>query len=165
METKSPGQIEALIQTLAPGGEGDAIHPGADALRALAGQPDDGPVQMINLLKFRARAAYPKGQKGHEPSGGDAGSGAEAYARYGAVAMRKVAERGGHLVLLLRPELGVVGSLGEWDQVAIVEYPSRAAFLDMLGDPEYQAATVHRVAGLERTVLLATRPLVDASRA
>ena len=116
---------------------------------------------MVNLLKFRARAEYPDGHElAREP-----GSGAEAYARYGAVAVRKVAERGGRLVLLLRPDQGVVGSAGDWDQIAIVEYPSRTAFLEMLADPEYQAATVHRSAGLESTVLLATTPLVDSSRA
>jgi hypothetical protein len=36
-----------------------------------------------------------------------------------------------------------------------VRYPSRAAFLDMIADPEYLAATPHRDAGLERTALLA----------
>lgn len=161
MEKPSPEPVEKLIESLGPGGDGDDIHPDAEALRALARHEDTGRVQMINLLKFRARAAYPAG---HELAGAG-GSGADAYGRYGVVAMQKVAERGGRLVLLLRPDQALIGSPGEWDQVAILEYPSRAAFLDMLGDPEYQAAAVHRVAGLERTVLLATTPQVDASRA
>jgi uncharacterized protein (DUF1330 family) len=32
----------------------------------------------------------------------------------------------------------------EWNEAVLVEYPSRKAFLDMIGDPEYRAATVHR---------------------
>ena len=33
-------------------------------------------------------------------------------------------------------------------------YPSRAAFLEMLADPEYRAAHVHREAGLANTHLI-----------
>lgn len=69
------------------------------------------------------------------------------------------------LVLLLRPDQGVVGSAGDRDPIAIVEYPTRAAFLERLADAEYRTAPVHCTAGLESTVLLATPPLVDASRA
>jgi hypothetical protein len=48
---------------------------------------------------------------------------------------------------------------GHWDQIAIACYPSPAAMLTMLGDPDYKAAHVHRVAGLARTRLVATQPL------
>jgi len=43
-----------------------------------------------------------------------------------------------------------------WDAIALVEYPSRQAFIDMVSQPDYQKAHTHREAGLERTVLLAT---------
>jgi uncharacterized protein (DUF1330 family) len=165
MTAPDPSTLEPVVEALARAGRLGGIHPTADQLRALLAHPGGGPVQMINLLRFRERAEY---GPGHEAAG-SVDSGAEAYQRYGEVAMRKVAERGGRLVLLSVPEQVVIGELPgwdrEWDQIAIVEYPSRAAFLDMIADPEYQAATVHRDAGLERTVLLATRPLLDASRA
>ena len=33
----------------------------------------------------------------------------------------------------------LIGSEQRWDLVLLVEYPSRAAFLGMIGSPEYQA--------------------------
>ena len=44
---------------------------------------------------------------------------------------------------------------GHWDRLILVFYPSRAAFLDMMKDPEYRAGLPHRTAGLKRTVLYA----------
>ena len=40
----------------------------------------------------------------------------------------------------------------------MVRYPSRAAFLAMVADPDYQAITHLRTAGLEEAVLQATTP-------
>jgi uncharacterized protein (DUF1330 family) len=42
--------------------------------------------------------------------------------------------------------LGQVEDL--WDEVAIAKYPSRGALLAMSSSPEWQAAAVHRSAGL-----------------
>lgn len=138
-----------------PGG----VNPTEAQIRAVEAGPD-GRVQMINLLKFHDRARYPDDFSGPEPT--DV-SGEEAYGRYGAVALEQVAKRGGRLVLLAAADEEVIGSPGDWDQVAVVEYPSRAAFLDMIADPAYQAGTVHRTAALERTTILATSPVIDAS--
>ena len=49
----------------------------------------------------------------------------------------------------------------DWDAVALVQYPSRAAFIDMATSKDYEAAHEHREAGLERTVLLACTPRVS----
>lgn len=143
------------------GGSG-GINPTPEQIAAVVAAHPDGPVQMVNLLKFRDRAAYPADYAGDpDPDC----SGADAYQRYGAVAMDHVTRRGGRLVLLNAVDGVVLGSApqGEWDQIAIVEYPSVAAFLDMGGDPDYLAATVHRAAGLERTMLYATTAVFDAS--
>ena len=40
----------------------------------------------------------------------------------------------------------------------LVRYPSTTAFLSMLADPEYQAATVHRSAALADSRLIGTTP-------
>lgn len=135
------------------------VNPSEAQLAAVMSGPD-GPVQMINLLRFKDRAEYPADYDGPEDT--DV-SGEEAYGRYGANTMPHVAERGGRLVLLSATNEAVIGDPGEWDQMAIVEYPSRAAFLDMGADPDYLAGTVHRTAGLERTTILATTPVIDAS--
>ncbi len=41
----------------------------------------------------------------------------------------------------------------DWDSVALVQYPSRKAFIDMVTTPDYEKAHEHRESGLERTVL------------
>ena len=41
-----------------------------------------------------------------------------------------------------------------------MQYPEVASFVDMIRDPDYQAALVHRDAGLAVTAILVTRPLV-----
>ena len=43
----------------------------------------------------------------------------------------------------------------DWDSVALVQYPSRKAFIEMVTTPEYEQAHEHRESGLERTVLIA----------
>ncbi len=135
------------------------VNPTEAQMAAVMAGPD-GPVQMINLLKFKDRADYPSDFDGPEDT--DV-SGEEAYGRYGANTMPHVAKRGGRLVVLSAANESVIGDPGEWDQVAIVEYPSRAAFIDMGQDSDYLAGTVHRTAGLERTMILATTPVIDAS--
>ena len=54
---------------------------------------------------------------------------------------------------------GVVIGDGEkpwWDAIIVVEYPSPAAFLDMVTNEEYQKVHEHRVAGLDRGDLIST---------
>jgi len=46
----------------------------------------------------------------------------------------------------------------QWDEVLLVEYPSKDAFLAMLKSPGYQAITFHRTAALEDARLIVTVP-------
>jgi len=158
---RSDDEIRTIIDRLRTSEELGGVSPTEAQLRALLQRPDDGPVQMVNLLKFRDRASYPAG---HPLAGAAGGTGAEAYMRYGAVAGRTIAAYGGRIVLLANGEQVIIGEAPEWDQTVVVEYPSRAAFVDMILDAEYQAAHPHRRAGLERTVVIATTPVIDASR-
>ena len=144
--TSSPGT---------PAGSGTSsrghVEPAGAALAALADLPDDEPVVMLNLLRFRDEAWYPE-DTGHPPC-----SGREAYARYGEAAFRHVRAVGGEPILQGTPELAVIGPDGEWDEVVVVRYPSRAAFLRMLADPEYRTVAVHRSAALADSRLVAMR--------
>jgi uncharacterized protein (DUF1330 family) len=120
------------------------IRPNPEQFKQLAQAPDKGPVVMLNLLKFRERAADGKG------------SGAEAYERYGQDALRMVAERGGRVLWQGRADQILIGDPAEdWDAVALVQYPSRKAFMEMVTDPDYLKSHEHRESGLERTVLIA----------
>jgi uncharacterized protein (DUF1330 family) len=135
-------------------GEGD---PSTDQLRALLSGNPEGPFHFVNLLAFREHAEY---AADHELAGQPI-SGAEAYDRYGAVALAHVMKRGGRLVTLNNVEQQLIGSGGSWHRVATMEYKDVGAFIDMMIDSEYQAALVHRKAGLAATEVYVTRPLIN----
>lgn len=81
---------------------------------------DGSPVVMLNLLRFK-------------PDGG-----AERYAEYSAAVMPIVEALGGRVVWAGVPATALLGG-DSWDMVALVEYPTRQAFLEMIGSEEYQA--------------------------
>ena len=128
-----------------------AITPNHDQFVQLAADAETktGEVVMLNLLKYKASA-----------EDGAGGSGEAAYGRYAEQAVRMVEEQGGSVLWLGRPDQVLIGDTqaDEWDAVALVRYPSRKHFLDMVSQPRYQEAHTHREGGLERTVLLAMTP-------
>ena len=75
-----------------------------------------------------------------------------------------VEARGGRVIWTGRPEHVLIGDPAgdDWDLVALVSYPSRAAFIDMVTSPKYEEAHTDRERGLDRTVLLACEPLRNA---
>lgn len=134
------------------------VYPAPAQIAALQQPAPGAPIVMVNLLKYRAKAQYADGS---EPEL----SGREAYQRY-AVAVEKLVEGVGGRVLYA----GAVTSLflGEvealWDEVALAEYPSRAALLQMAMSPEAQAIAHHRAAGLAGQLNIETVPSLVALR-
>jgi uncharacterized protein (DUF1330 family) len=130
-----------------------SIDPTAAQVRTLRDKGPEGPIVMVNLLKFRDVARYP------DDSGEAVCSGQEAYARYQTAFTETVGDVSAAKVLYEGPVNQVfIGTAGgadtAWDMVLIVQYPSRQHFLAMMADTRYRRALVHRYAGLERTVLL-----------
>lgn len=130
-----------------------SIDPTADQVRALRDRGPDGPITMVNLLKFRTQAQYAP------DSGEPLCSGREAYARYTHAFSVTVAAVSQAQILFEGPVGQVfIGDAGtreaDWDAVLIVRYPSVRHFLAMMADATYRDALKHRYAGLERTVLL-----------
>lgn len=121
-------------------------------IAAAAGGSDDGPVVMLNLNRYRERAAY----EAEPPAGGGAEvGGREAYERYGAVAIAVLERVGARIVWHARADQTVIGDQDDrYDEVIAVWYPSRAAFLALATDPEIVAALPHRRAGLARAALI-----------
>jgi uncharacterized protein (DUF1330 family) len=120
---------------------GSAITPNLDQFQALVAAPDEGAVVMLNLLKFKE-------------------GGADTYLRYGDAAIGMVEDRGGRVLWSGRAEQVLIGDpAADWDVVVLVEYPSRAAFVEMVSSPEYLEAHADREAGLERTIVVACSPL------
>ncbi len=125
-----------------------ALGPDPDQLERLLAGDDDTPIVMFNLLAYRERAHY-------EPPVPDGDvSGREAYQRYGRGIVRLLLGVGARPLFLGRAETTLVGAPEAWDEFAVVEYPSRAAFLGMVTSAAYRAQLHHREAGLSRTELL-----------
>ena len=155
MSKWSEDDVRALLGELGQHGFG-GINPDEEQLRSLLRSGEDGPLQFVNLLSYRARAAYPDG---HELASAGL-TGAEAYGRYGVVALDHVVRRGGVLTLYNDVVQVLIGHTGPWDQIAVMQYPGIDAFIDMIRDPDYQAGLVHRDAGLAETAILVSRSLL-----
>ena len=105
-------------------------------------QPGPEPIYMVNLLKFRDRAAYPDGRPTDL-------TGEAAYALYAEGVSDLITEFGGSVVFAADVERLMLGEVEElWDKVAIAMYPSRAAMLNMMQSPKMQELGIHREAGL-----------------
>jgi uncharacterized protein (DUF1330 family) len=113
--------------------------------QALGALPDDGPVTMLNLMRFRERSLDGNG------------SGWDAYLRYSALTIKLIKARGGTIIWTGNAEAVALGVPDQhrWDYVALVRYPSRAAFLDMMKSPEYAAANVERENGCADHAIIA----------
>lgn len=105
---------------------------------------DDGPILMVNFMKYFARAVYKDGSD-HGLTGkeaDDAYAPVDVLARIGAVP-----------VFFADVEPG-----GEWDRVGIVRYPTRHSFIEMQSRPDFQEKYQHKAAGMERTIVCGCLP-------
>ncbi len=102
---------------------------------------DDGPIVMLNLLAMK-------------PDGGF-----EKYGLYGKAVAPLLERAGGRLAFTGVGGVALIGSDQNWDLVLLVEYPSRKAFLEMIGSPEYQAIAHLRSEAITTSEL---RPLESA---
>ncbi len=114
----------------------------AERLTEMAEPGPDGPIFMVNLLKFKARAEYEDGRDTDL-------TGREAYQRYGAAVAELLPEYGGEVVFVGDVTFLSLGQVEDlWDEVAIAKYPNRAALLAMSTSDAWREAAVHRTAGL-----------------
>ncbi len=129
------------------------IHPTAEQLQQLATFQDEEPVVMLNLLRFKDQA-----------DGIDEGmSGAEAYARYSSATQPFLEGVGGRLLMAVQAQRSVIGPAHrEWDLILLVEYPSRAKFLEMATNEDYLKVHAHREAALADSRLIACGKLDPA---
>jgi uncharacterized protein (DUF1330 family) len=134
-----------------------SLNPSREQLAEFAERmPANTPILMLNLLRFNSQAAYPADSP-HSPC-----SGQQAYARYSRVALKKVQGVGGSVEVLANAHVALIAPADEqWDQVLLVRYPSKQAFLSMISDPEYQAETGHRTAALADSRLIGTTPAAN----
>ena len=109
-----------------------------EQLAAIAADTRDGAVVMLNLVKYR------------QPDGRDEYL---AYSR-GFIPLLK---RCGGTILWAGDVTGVAlgdDATDDWDYAVLVQYPSRAAFVEVMTSAEYAAINGHRLAGLRKHVIL-----------
>jgi uncharacterized protein (DUF1330 family) len=98
---------------------------------------DDGkPIAMLNLPRFK-------------PDGGR-----KRYVEYLGMAGPLAARYGAEIVFTGNGMTALSAETGQsWDAVALVRYPTRKTFTDMVADPDYEAARSLRGSALEEAVL------------
>lgn len=128
------------------------IDPEREAFKLFKEMPRDEPIQMLNLLRLRDKAAYPDGREV---------SGFEAYKTYGQTSGPIFKRVGGTIVWRGAPKLTLIGPTEEnWHLSFVAAYPSAAAFLEMVTDPVYQNEAVpHRQAAVLESRLIRHTPL------
>jgi uncharacterized protein (DUF1330 family) len=116
------------------------LGPTSEQFAALTARPADAPVVMVNLLKFKTPG------------------GLESYQRYGREVAPHLERVGATVRYAGTAPAFVIGDSEKpwWDAILIVEYPTPAAFIDMVTTQEYAKVHEHRAAGLERGDLIAT---------
>ncbi len=131
----------------------NALYPSGPAqMLAMQESGPAGPIVMVNLLKFKDRAAYEDGRACDL-------SGRDAYAVYGRAVAGLIHGVGGRILFAGEVSFLAIGQADPlWDQIALAEYPDRRAIVTMAMSAAYQEIAVHRAAGLAGQLNIETVP-------
>jgi hypothetical protein len=117
---------------------------------AMMSPEDDGPVWMVNLMKYREVADYADGRES-AISGRDAD---DAYSP-----LDSLAAVGAVPVFFGDVDQQLLGDETTWDRIGVVKYPTRKAFIDMQSLPSFQKSHHHKDAGMESTIVMGSQPM------
>jgi len=110
---------------------------------------DDGPVWMVNLMKYKDVADYGDGETGTK-------TGREADDEYTPTGPLKAI--GAEIVYAAEVEMTPLGDGTQWDRVGIVKYPTRRSFIEMQQRDDFKDKHVHKEAGMDRTFVIGCQP-------
>jgi len=121
--------------------------PEPEQIKELMSGPEDTPVVMVNLLSFKQDA----------DNGNEGMTGQESYTRYAGNMRKFVESKGGRFIWIGRVDSMVIGeSDADFQAIALVEYPSRGAFLEIASSPHVAEIGQDRKKGLAGQWLIAT---------
>ncbi|MGJ8669387.1 MAG: DUF1330 domain-containing protein [Oceanococcus sp.] len=121
----------------------DPLREQFDAFKSL---DRDSPILMLNLIRLHQNAQYADGRKA---------SGREAYLAYGRETEPVFQAVGGSIFWRGDPQLVLIGPSEEhWDIAFIAQYPSAHAFMQMVTNPDYKVAVLHRQAAVDDSRLI-----------
>jgi len=114
----------------------------------LSAADPERPIAVMNLFALREHARYAPDDPEYGTTAADV-SGAEALERYVDLALPIVTALGGRPILGAEIEQTYVGpDDAAWDRTAVLWFPTRQAFVDMLESPDHRTASRHRNAAL-----------------
>ena len=123
-----------------------------ERIQQMMAEGPEGPIFMVNLLKFKERAEYADGRETDL-------SGYEAYQIYARAVAELLPKFGGRGVFAGDVTFLALGQVEElWDEVAIAMYPKRGDLWRMSSSKEWQEIAVHRAAGLAGQLNIETVP-------
>lgn len=114
-------------------------------------EAEDGPIYMVNLMKYHDVAQY---SDDAAPSSKPI-SGREADDRYNPAS---ILSRIGATIVFAGDVVGNADGPEDWDRIAIVRYPTRKSFIDMQSRKDFGEKHVHKAAGMKRTIIVCCRP-------
>jgi len=133
-------RITAIIQAYGAGPE--VGMPSRDTWARLAEISPDQPVTLVNFFKMRDRAYYPAAFVDDDVDV----DGETAFNRYASVSMPSLEKVGGRFLLVSPFGETFIGSIENWDLVAVGAYPGPGSIISLFELPEYRQAYVHRTA-------------------
>jgi hypothetical protein len=111
---------------------------------------EDGPIYMVNLMKYREVAEYTDEIAPDQPI-----SGRDADDRYNpASVLAKI----GATIVFVGDVVSNHTEGDDWDRIAIVRYPTRTSFIEMQARRDFADKHVHKAAGMLRTTIVCCRP-------
>ncbi|MEL6830661.1 MAG: DUF1330 domain-containing protein [Pseudomonadota bacterium] len=130
------------------------LEPSESQRAKLMSLPADTPLAVLNLFEFHERANY---QPEDPEYGTDAAeiSGQDAYRLYSDIAGELIQALGGRIAFSTAAEQVLIGpDYADWDVAAIMYFPSRGAFMQMMMDPGFQETSRHRKAALKHHYMI-----------
>jgi len=109
-----------------------------------------GPMWALNLMKYRDVADYGDGRE-TTLTGAQAD---DVYAPH-----EQLRAVGSRIVLVAPVVHQLVGDDTVWDRIAIAQYATRMAMIEMNMRDDFQDAHVHKEAGMDSTIVMATFPV------
>ena len=132
--------------------ENEVLPTSPERIEQMMEDGPEGPIAMVNLLKFKEHAEYEDGRE-------TTLSGREAYSIYGRGVSKLIEEYGGTITFAGDVTFLALGQVEDlWDEIAIATYPTRGDLWRMSISPEWQALVVHRTAGLAGQLNIETVP-------
>jgi uncharacterized protein (DUF1330 family) len=122
--------------------ENEVMPSSPERIKEMMEEGPEGPIYMINLLKFKEKAEYEDGRETDL-------TGYQAYQLYAREVGKLLTTFGGKGFFAGDVTFLALGQVEDlWDEVAIAMYPKRADLLRMSSSKAWREIAVHRTAGL-----------------